>query len=241
MGSRKLLPFKFIWIFIFVISVLAPTTESQSQVCSIQGIDLGLCLIQRNSSFSIDGTCCEVLNKVVRAGYNCLCLLLASSFPLLNTPISLPLSNCFIHLPPLTLCQVVAPMPIMFPPNSTNQTNLPSLPPEDMPVSPPNEMQFSINSTGKNSSTTVATQPPSSKNADTTVSPPQEMQVSLNSSGDNSTKNAATEPPSYEIASPESTVSRKGSETSKGRDKIKIMLRRSLFLSLAFLSCIILA
>ncbi|XP_058001081.1 uncharacterized protein LOC110660593 [Hevea brasiliensis] len=215
MGLRKLVPLRLVWVFAFVVCVLAPTIESQIQGCSIQGFDMGLCLNQRNRSFSNDSTCCKVLNKAAQTGYNCLCLLVASSLPLLSSPVSLPLSNCSISVPPLTLCKVLAPLPIVFPPNGPNEPTQPSLPPNGVPVSLPYGIQVPLKSTGNNNF--AATQP-SSAIADVLVSPPQEIPASSN------TASAAIQPhsTSSENASPKSTLY-KENETSKGRDKAKIM------------------
>ncbi|PNT15443.2 hypothetical protein POPTR_010G085100v4 [Populus trichocarpa] len=152
MSSQELVPFRFIWGLAFVLVILTPAVKCQIQGCSIQGIDLGLCFNQTSSSLSINSTCCEVLNKVIRIGYNCLCLLAASYLPPLSTSIILPLPNCFIFVPPLTLCQVPAPKPILFPPNI----------PDVLVSPPPSEMQVQLNSTREDNSTVVATQPLSS-------------------------------------------------------------------------------
>ncbi|XP_050218166.1 uncharacterized protein LOC126668948 [Mercurialis annua] len=208
-----------IWFFIFSLSLQALTTKGQNQVCSLEGIDLGLCLNQGNISFSIDATCCKVLNKVVRTGYNCLCLLIAQSFPLISTPISLPLSDCFISVPSLTLCKVVAPMPITFPQNSTNHPYQASLPAQDMPVSPPHDhIEFTVNSTANNSSTAPA-------------SPPRE---------ENSGNIAATQPQSDKITCPETPLFKQKNEKSKGGNKANsILLHQNLLVFLALFLCIV--
>ncbi|KAJ9182139.1 hypothetical protein P3X46_006165 [Hevea brasiliensis] len=183
MGLRKLVPLRLVWVFAFVVCVLAPTIESQIQGCSIQGFDMGLCLNQRNRSFSND---------------------------------------------------ILAPLPIVFPPNGPNEPTQPSLPPNGVPVSLPYGIQVPLKSTGNNNF--AATQP-SSAIADVLVSPPQEIPASSN------TASAAIQPhsTSSENASPKSTLY-KENETSKGRDKAKIMLFHSLLIfSLAFHCCVILA
>ncbi|CAN0857028.1 hypothetical protein LINGRAHAP2_LOCUS6640 [Linum grandiflorum] len=84
-----------------MVCLLTPTVSSQIQGCSIQGLDIGQCF----KPVSNHESCCKVLNKAVRAGYNCLCLLLGSSDPLLSpSSLSSPLSHCSISVPSLTHC-----------------------------------------------------------------------------------------------------------------------------------------
>ncbi|KAK3190086.1 hypothetical protein Dsin_029647 [Dipteronia sinensis] len=169
------------WVLVFELCLLTPIVSSQIQGCSMEGIDLLQCLNQDyNSSFSTDN-CCKTLRKVVQAGYDCLCSLLSPSIPLLSTPFSFPLSNCDISVPPLTLCRVLSPKPVLFPPPAATPKELippPSAPPEPvfvppplpphlspLPSSPPREMVVPSNSTRKNNSTTEATQTQSNANA----------------------------------------------------------------------------
>ncbi|CAK7327084.1 unnamed protein product [Dovyalis caffra] len=88
---------------------------------------------------------------------------LSSSPPPLSTPLILPLSNCFVSVPPLSLCGVPAPMPIQFPPTIPDDITQHSTPPKDVLVSPPlSQTQVQLNSTREDNSTAVATQPFSS-------------------------------------------------------------------------------
>lgn len=103
--NLSMVAFRYICFLAFLVCILSPTVKSQIQGCLIQDMDLGLCLNQANINLSINSICCKVLNKVVQTGYNCLCLLVASSLPLLSAPLVLPLSNCYISVPPLTSCR----------------------------------------------------------------------------------------------------------------------------------------
>ncbi|KAI9194934.1 hypothetical protein LWI28_010230 [Acer negundo] len=175
MDFRGLNSIKLTWVLVFELCVLTPIVSSQIQGCSMEGIDLLQCLNQyNNSSFSSDN-CCKALKQIVQAGYSCLCSLLSPTIPLLSSPFSFPLSNCDISVPPLTLCQVLSPMPVVFPPPAASPKELippPSAPPEPVsvppplpPSSPPREMVVPSNSTRKNNSTTEATQPQSNADA----------------------------------------------------------------------------
>ncbi|KAK1592473.1 hypothetical protein Q3G72_025477 [Acer saccharum] len=174
MDFRGLNSIRLTWVLVFELCVLTPIVSSQIQGCSMEGIDLLQCLNQDNSSFSSDN-CCKTLRQVVQAGYNCLCSLLSPTIPLLSSPFSLPLSNCNIYVPPLTLCRVLSPIPVVFPPPAASPKELippPSAPPEPVfvppplpPSSPPQETVVPSNSTRKNNSTMEATQPQSNANA----------------------------------------------------------------------------
>ncbi|CAN1193098.1 hypothetical protein LINPERPRIM_LOCUS28162 [Linum perenne] len=101
----------FVVASIMLFYILTSTvTSTQIQGCSIQEMDIGPCLKPSDDPFLINSSCCKLLNKVVKSGYNCLCLLLLGSSipPLSASAISLPLSNCLISLPPLTHCQSAA-------------------------------------------------------------------------------------------------------------------------------------
>lgn len=109
MDSRGMVLIKITWILFLELCVLIPKINSQIPGCSIEGINLLQCLNQGDKT-SIE-TCCKTLTQAVQSGYNCLCSLLASSnIPLLSAPIPLPFSNCFISVPPLTLCRGNAPI-----------------------------------------------------------------------------------------------------------------------------------
>ncbi|KAL9410638.1 hypothetical protein AB3S75_044419 [Citrus x aurantiifolia] len=157
MDIRRLVSKRLSWLLVLELWVLTPIVNSQIPGCSIEGIDLLQCLNQDNSS-SID-ICCKSLNQVVRAGYNCLCSLLAPSIPVLSSPLSLPLSNCLISVPPLSLCQVLAPMPVVIPPVPVENLTQPS---QTAPVSPsPSEVQVPLNTNRADNSTAVTTPPDS--------------------------------------------------------------------------------
>ncbi|ESR33221.1 hypothetical protein CICLE_v10007005mg [Citrus x clementina] len=160
MDIRRLVSKRLSWLLVLELWVLTPIVNSQIQGCSIEGIDLLQCLNQDNSS-SID-ICCKSLNQVVRAGYNCLCSLLAPSIPVLSSPLSLPLSNCLISVPPLSLCQVLAPMPVVIPPVPVENLTQPSAPSQTAPVpSSPTEVQVPLNTRRGDNSTAVAMRPES--------------------------------------------------------------------------------
>ncbi|KAK2647055.1 hypothetical protein Ddye_022250 [Dipteronia dyeriana] len=226
MDFRGLNSIRLTWVLVFEICVLTPIVSSQIQGCSMEGIDLLQCLNQDyNSSFSIDN-CCKTLGKVVQAGYDCLCSLLSPSNPLFSTPFSFPLSNCDISVPPLTLCRVLSPMPVVFPPPAANPKELipppsapsepvfvpPPLPPHlslppPFPSSPPRETVVPSNSTRKNNSTTVATQPQSNANA--------VPALSVNNYGKN--------------------------QSSNGKEETEILSRKTLLLLLALQGFVLLA
>ncbi|EOY05733.1 Uncharacterized protein TCM_020659 [Theobroma cacao] len=105
MGLRGLqVSLVFTWLLAIVLFKLAPMFKSQMQGCSVQDVDLGQCFNQGINS-SIEIACCKALNQVVQTGYNCLCSLLSSFIAPSSTPLSLPLSNCYISVPSLTLCR----------------------------------------------------------------------------------------------------------------------------------------
>ncbi|KAM7488601.1 hypothetical protein LguiB_026085 [Lonicera macranthoides] len=86
--------------------------------CSIEGIDLKECL--DDGKMSVSDSCCRVLNEALQDGFYCFCLVLQSSnSPLLTSPISVPLSNCYISVPSVTQCQ--APMTKQRPPASPEE------------------------------------------------------------------------------------------------------------------------
>ncbi|KAF5752256.1 hypothetical protein HS088_TW01G00164 [Tripterygium wilfordii] len=150
---RILDSFKFSWVLAFLIIFTTPIVKSQIQGCSIDAIELEHCLNQGDRS-SFTDECCIALKRVVKGGYNCLCLLVSSSaVPLLNTPISFPLSTCFMVVPPLSQCRVFAPMPVVLPPDIPKEAKQPSSPADVIvPPSPP-EMQISSNWTEDSNST----------------------------------------------------------------------------------------
>nr|XP_009606468.1 uncharacterized protein LOC104100831 [Nicotiana tomentosiformis] len=118
------------------LAILFPTATCHLPQCSFQGIDLEQCLDQGKSPASFD-SCCNALNQVIQEGYYCLCALLGSSSPLITTSLVLPLSNCFISIPPLTQCQapqaIVSPVQEMKPPPSRAVPIFPKVPKEPPP------------------------------------------------------------------------------------------------------------
>nr|XP_009769227.1 PREDICTED: leucine-rich repeat extensin-like protein 3 [Nicotiana sylvestris] len=146
---------KFTWAFAFfllIIVTLLPIATCHLPQCSFQGIDLEQCLDQGKSQASFD-SCCNALNQVIQAGYYCLCAILGSSSPLITTSLVLPLSNCFISIPPLTQCQAPQamfspvqemkpppsrPVPIFLPPKEPPPSPLPSVPKDLVLPLPPN-------------------------------------------------------------------------------------------------------
>ncbi|CAN1280068.1 hypothetical protein LINPERPRIM_LOCUS17273, partial [Linum perenne] len=156
----------FNWHLLAVVMVclLTPTASSQVQGCSVQGLDIGQCFKPSNGQIANKESCCKVLNEAVRAGYNCLCLLLGSSYPDLLSPSSLssPLSHCSISVPLFTHCHVVAPLPA----NSSSEAHDPSFPPKHKglfwPRSPPYHLR---NSTGDRLINAVEIPPPSADEA----------------------------------------------------------------------------
>ncbi|GAV89953.1 hypothetical protein CFOL_v3_33364 [Cephalotus follicularis] len=153
MGITEFVSLRRNWVLTLVFCSLTPMVKSQINGCSVESIDLEQCLNQGNSLFSID-TCCKSLNQVVQAGFNCLCLLVQSSTHILSTPLSLPLSNCHISAPPMTLCRVLATMPVVLPPDIPKEITQPSKPANDVLMpQPPKERQFLLNySTGDSNS-----------------------------------------------------------------------------------------
>ncbi|PSR85348.1 Large tegument protein like [Actinidia chinensis var. chinensis] len=168
MGSQGIFPENFTWVWTFLLLSLFPNTvKTQIQGCSFLGLDLNQCLDQGKNSISID-SCCSVLNQAVQAGFYCLCSLLASSGPLSSIPLLLPLSNCFISAPPLTQCRALVPikqppaipsLPVLLPPDISEDPPQPSAPNNFSLQPPPQEAQVPLNSTPDTNSTIVAMQP----------------------------------------------------------------------------------
>ncbi|KAJ0034181.1 hypothetical protein Pint_24785 [Pistacia integerrima] len=152
-------------ILVLELCALIPKINSQIPGCPIEGINLLQCLNQGNKS-SIE-ICCKPLTQVVQAGYSCLCSVLASSnIPLLNAPILLPFSNCFISVPPLTLCRVLAPMPIVLPPAGPKDRTQPSFPPKNVLLPPPpHEMHLPLNPRTVDNTSTLPRQPHSTESS----------------------------------------------------------------------------
>ncbi|CAA0814167.1 Unknown protein [Striga hermonthica] len=81
------------------------TVNSQVLGCSLVGIDFQNCLASstQRTPFAIS-SCCTTLNKVLEAGYYCLCTLLGPSSPVFSVELQLSFSNCDIAMPPSTHC-----------------------------------------------------------------------------------------------------------------------------------------
>ncbi|KAJ7980010.1 leucine-rich repeat extensin-like protein 3 [Quillaja saponaria] len=156
----------------FVFCLLSSTVKSQIGSCSAQNINLVQCMTQSNRAISVDRSCCTTLNQIVQTGFNCFCsLALSSSIDLLHTPLTLPFPNCYISIPPLSLCRVLEPMPVTLPPDSPKEFTQPSSPKDVLVPTPPNEVQVPPNNlTLNNSSSTVSKQPLANENGDPEVS-----------------------------------------------------------------------
>ncbi|XVF66651.1 hypothetical protein PTKIN_Ptkin10aG0054000 [Pterospermum kingtungense] len=135
--------FGFTWLLAIVLCKLATMVNCQMQACSMWDIDLLQCF-NRDINSSIDMGCCQALNQVVQIGYNCLCSLLSDFTALLSTPMALPLPNCSKSVPSLTVCGVLAPMPVVLPPDSPERNfPLPSVPSNDV-LAPPVQDQIQL-------------------------------------------------------------------------------------------------
>ncbi|CAL1396649.1 unnamed protein product [Linum trigynum] len=142
-----------------VVCLVTPTVMCKhNKDCSIQEMDLAPCFRLSNVPFSIEDSCCKVLNKAVKSGFDCLCLLLGSSTPpLLASALSLKLSNCLIKVPSLNHCGAVVP----FQANRSTETPHRKLPrPFFLPPSPPPD-------NGRRNSTT---EPPPSEEPPSAIS-----------------------------------------------------------------------
>ncbi|CAN4116520.1 unnamed protein product [Withania somnifera] len=160
---------KFTWAFatlLVIFVMLFPIATCHMPQCSFEGISLEKCMDQGKSSPTSFDSCCKSLNQVIQAGYYCLCAILGSSTPLITTSLVLPLSNCFISIPPLTQCQIPKakispvqemkpppsrPLPILLPPKlpkKTPSSPLPSIPKDLVLPLPPNMDEIpALNST----------------------------------------------------------------------------------------------
>ncbi|XVE81645.1 hypothetical protein DITRI_Ditri15bG0081800 [Diplodiscus trichospermus] len=167
MGLRGVrFSFGFTWLLATVLFKPAPMANSQRGGCTVQDIDLGRCFSQSVNS-SIDIACCKALNQIVETGYKCLCSLLSSYVALLSTPLLLPLSNCYISVPSLTLCRVLAPMPVMLPPNRLEKNvSQPSVHSMDVVVPPPQgQIEVPLNLTKGSNHTEEQKKPHATENS----------------------------------------------------------------------------
>ncbi|KAF7806875.1 Large tegument protein like [Senna tora] len=146
MAMNCSLPLRPVWLLTFILlCFLIPKAKTQigEDPCSLLNIDLNKCLNQSNDSIHIEDSCCKGLNQIVQAGLNCLCSFLRSSSSLdlfSLTPLPLPFSNCFISLPPLSLCQALGPVTVLLPPDSPKEEQINQSSPPNVvvvPVSPP--------------------------------------------------------------------------------------------------------
>lgn len=93
---------------VLLLCFLVPRAKTQMDGggCSVQSMELKQCLNQSNGSMYIKDGCCKTLNQIVQAGFNCLCSLIRpSSIEIDIHQLALPLSNCLIFVPSLTLCR----------------------------------------------------------------------------------------------------------------------------------------
>ncbi|XP_059628526.1 classical arabinogalactan protein 9-like [Cornus florida] len=190
---------------------------------SIQGIGLEQCLDQGNSNSNTIDNCCTALQHALEIGFNCLCFLLASTTPLLTTPLVLPLSKyCYVTLPPLTKCRgLVRPVPPLKPPASPMPMPMPVLLPPDI---------------------VKDDQPQTSAPTGLVVpTPPREVQIPVNSptpSHENSTM-VPWQPHLSANSVPDlSSVFTSGNVTSHGGHNTKILLHLSFFLAGMYFLCL---
>ncbi|XP_059291198.1 uncharacterized protein LOC132044708 [Lycium ferocissimum] len=151
----KMHTLKFTWAFasLLIIFTLFPIATCHFPQCSFEGINLEKCMDQGKSTPTSFNSCCNALNQVIQAGYYCLCAILGSSSPLIKASLVLPLSNCFIAIPPLTQCQAFEamvppvqemkpppsrPIPVFLPPKEPPPSPLPSVPKDLVLPLPPN-------------------------------------------------------------------------------------------------------
>ncbi|GAB4851059.1 hypothetical protein Ancab_030357 [Ancistrocladus abbreviatus] len=166
MEVRVLLLLKFALVSTLTLCVLPASVRTQFSGCSLQGIDLDKCLNQDAHYDSLDH-CCKALNQAIQVGFHCLCSLLALGAPHYGVLLPTPLTSCYLWMPPLALCGVVAPMPVVSPPEGPNQLPQPSAPasgysPSPKPLQPP---QPPLNSTTSGNYTMEERDPHSSEGA----------------------------------------------------------------------------
>ncbi|CAK9154406.1 unnamed protein product [Ilex paraguariensis] len=201
------------------------------QACSLQGIgiELAQCLNQGKNSIPFE-SCCKALNQAVQAGVYCLCLLLASTSPLLSSKLSLQFSTCYISIPPLTQC--LDPFPELHPPASPE----PVLLPPDTPLKPP-ELPMTVPLPPD-----IVKEPPQPSDPNNLLvpSPPGTVHIPSNSSTpDNSSTIAALQAPLGSNAATNLSISSSWNSTSHGGDKTYRMLYPKLLLAVtlyAFIS-----
>ncbi|XP_028795398.1 uncharacterized protein LOC114750922, partial [Neltuma alba] len=119
--------------------------------CSVPNIDLQKCLNQSKNSLSIEDSCCRALNQIAEDGFKCLCsLITATPITLVGPPLSLPFLNCFISIPPLSLCPAsLAPMAVLVAPESQEEQNQLSSPADaDVVVSHPPPTNLTVDDDG---------------------------------------------------------------------------------------------
>ncbi|GLU08896.1 hypothetical protein SLE2022_257800 [Rubroshorea leprosula] len=241
MGLRILVSIWFTWLLAILLFALVPLVHSQIQVCSMQNIDLGPCF--QGNGYRPDA-CCNALNQVIHTGFSCMCSLLVSSLPLATTPISLPLPNCYISLPPLSLCRVLAPMPVVIPPvRSGNQHLAPPLTPDD------DQMQSSLSNPGDPTQQPAPPLPPADDQMQSSLSSPgnltqhpvtplaavfpspllppaedQMIQSPLDTTGESNSTAVQKQPCSAENAEPKLDLFGGGYGTANGGEETKVLM-----------------
>ncbi|KAK9664324.1 hypothetical protein RND81_14G033400 [Saponaria officinalis] len=158
---------KFGLLAILILSVCVNGIVSENLGCSFQGLQLDRCLNQ-NGEYIFLEPCCRALNLALRAGFHCLCFVLATNTPEFTTLFSWSMSSCYISVPPMTVCRDLGTMPITLPvPPYTPPKELRSAQTnQQVPVSPPPQPVdvSSISSSSKNSSNAVKSPANLSKN-----------------------------------------------------------------------------
>ncbi|KAM3393783.1 hypothetical protein P3S68_002784 [Capsicum galapagoense] len=167
---------------LIIIVMLLPIATCQLPKCSFEGISLEKCMDQGKSSPTSFDSCCKALNQVIQAGYYCLCEIFGSSSPLITTSLVLPLSNCFISIPPLTQCQAPKakispvqemkppprrPIPIFLPPKLPKEapsSPLPSVPKDLVLPLPPNMDDIPVLNSTRHHNVTINSPVPEFKN-----------------------------------------------------------------------------
>ncbi|KAL9237637.1 hypothetical protein vseg_012162 [Gypsophila vaccaria] len=157
MGPSVIMCVKFGLLATLILSAFVHGIVSENIGCSFQGLQLDKCLNQ-NGEYVFLEPCCRALNLALRAGFHCLCSVLATNTPQFTTLFSWSMSSCYISVPPMTVCRDLGTMPITLPVTVPPYTPPKELQPvqtnQQVPVSPPPQPVgvSSISSTSKNSS-----------------------------------------------------------------------------------------
>ncbi|XP_042479803.1 non-specific lipid transfer protein GPI-anchored 10-like [Macadamia integrifolia] len=142
MGSSGLVLARSTWLSTLLLPcvlllILPSMVKAQFPGCSTQGL-VGLDHLEPCLNYQVKSStdaCCQVLDQMVKDGYNCMCLLLSSTSTtssLSSAPLSLPFANCYIYVPPLRQCpgNTNVPAPLVLPPNINGSE----------PMNPPSSM-----------------------------------------------------------------------------------------------------